>query len=111
MTTAVLTYFTVQEINWKKISISGSIIGLALLIFYVLQVNALTAGAYYVKSYEKQITKLAQENRNLQVSFAESSFLGQALTKIQLLNFQKNITVKYVQIPNNTVEVARANIK
>ena len=74
---------------------------LGLLVFYVWQVNELTAGSYLVNSYEKQITKLSDENKNLQISFAESSFLGRALEKIQALNFQKTTSVKYIQVPDN----------
>jgi hypothetical protein len=46
---------------------------------------------------------LSDENKNLQVSFAENSFLGQALQKIQALKFQKTVSVEYVQIPDSSV--------
>lgn len=73
---------------------------LALLVFYVVQINNLARGFYQINSYEKQISTLSEENKNLQVSFAENSFLGQALEKIQALNFQKTTatSVKYMQI-------------
>jgi len=57
--------------------------------------------------YEKQINKFSEENKNLQVSFAENSFLGQALEKIQALNFQKTASVKYIKIPDNSVATAK----
>lgn len=82
---------------------------LVLSIFYVWQVNDLTRGSYSVDSYEKQISKLADENKNLQVSFAESSFLGQALVKIQALNFQKTTSVKYIQILDNSAKAQPVN--
>ena len=65
--------------------------------------NGLTRGSYTMNAYEKQISKLSDENKNLQISFAESSFLGQALVKIQALNFQKTTSVKYVQIMDGSV--------
>jgi len=77
--------------------------GLALLVFYVWQINDLTKGSYLINSYEKQISKLSDENKNLEVSFAENSFLGQALEKIQALNFQKTTSVKYIQISGSPV--------
>ena len=58
-------------------------------------------------NYEQQISQLSDENNNLQVSFAESSFLGQAIEKIQGLNFQKTTAVKYIQIPANSVAIAK----
>jgi hypothetical protein len=92
------------EINWKKVCFIGFFISLSLLVFYVWQINNLTSGSYLVNSYEKQISNLSAENKNLQVSFAESSFLGQALVKIQALNFQKTTSVKYIQILDGSAE-------
>jgi len=60
-------------------------------------------------SYEKQISQLSEENKNLEISFAESSFLGQALIKIKALNFQKTTSVKYIQILDGSAEVTQAN--
>ncbi len=124
MTTAVLSFAKVQKslqskvnsidlpiVNWKKVCFIGFFISLALLVFYVWQINDLTRGSYLSNSYEKQITKLSDENKNLQVSFAESSFLEQALVKIQALNFQRTTSVKYIQIPDISAGVAKANIK
>ena len=87
-------------------------VSLALLVFYVWQINDLTRGSYLSNSYEKQITKLSDENKNLQVSFAESSFLEQALVKIQALNFQKSTSVKYIQILDSSAQAqpAKKNI-
>lgn len=79
---------------------------MVLLFFYVWQINALTKGSYLITSYEKQISKLTQENKNLQVSFAERSFWGQALQKMQALNFQKVGNVTYIQILDNSVATA-----
>jgi hypothetical protein len=91
------------QINWKIVCLLGFVMCLPLLVLYVWQINSLTAGSYTLNTYEKQINKLSDENKNLQISFAENSFLGQALAKIQALNFQKVTTVTYVQIPDSSV--------
>ena len=124
MTTAILTLGKVQRntkstikaielptINWKAICYVGSAITFLLLVFYVLQINSLTRGSYLISSYQKQINQLSQENRNLQVSFAESSFMGQALQKVQALNFQKvnPSSIIYVQMIDSSTQVAKAN--
>jgi hypothetical protein len=119
MTTATLSFYRVQKnlqakissvsfpsINWKAVCFAGFFMSLALLVFYVWQINDLTRGSYLINSYEKQISKLSEENKNLEISFAESSFLGQALNKIQALNFQKTTSVKYIQILDNSVATA-----
>ncbi len=114
MTTAILTLGRAQKslqakidaiempvINWKAVCVAGFFMCLALLVFYVWQINALTGGSYLVNDYQKQISKLSEENKNLQISFAENSFLGQALGKIHALNFQKTTSVKYIQVTDN----------
>ena len=118
MTTATLNFYRAQKkfqakinhidlpaTNWKTVCFIGFFISLALLIFYVWQINDLTKGSYFINSYEKQISKLSEENENLEISFAESSFFGQALPKIQALNFQKTTSVKYMQIKSLAPEV------
>jgi hypothetical protein len=82
---------------------------LGLLVFYVLQVNDLTKGYYQINSFDRQIIKLSHENSDLQGSFAENSFLGQTLSKIQALNFQKATSVKYIQILNSSAEAVQKN--
>jgi hypothetical protein len=126
MTTAVLSYQKVQrnlqarvdsmsmpEINWKAVCFVGFFMSLILLVFYVWQINELTRGFYLTNTYEKQISALSSENRDLQVSFAESSFLGEALTKIQALNFQKitSSSVQYIKIPGDSVATIQDNVR
>ena len=120
MTTATLSYHRAHKnlqakissvnlplINWKAVCFIGFFMSLALLIFYVWQINDLTRGSYLINTYEKQANKLSEENKNLEVSFAENSFLGQSLPKIQELNFQKTSSVKYIQIPDTSVAIAK----
>ena len=121
MTTATLNCLKMQKkiqakmdsvelpsVNWKAICLIGFFISLFLLVFYVWQINDLIKGSYLTSNYEKQINNLSSENKNLEISFAESSFLGQAVGKIQALDFQKNTSVKYIQVPDSSVAV---NIK
>lgn len=112
MTTATLSFSKAKarsisvnffQINWKLVCLFGFLICLPLLVLYVWQVNNLTNSSYLIKTSGKEINQLLEENKNLQVSFAENSFLGQALEKIQAMNFQKVVSVKYIQIPDNSV--------
>jgi hypothetical protein len=122
MTTATLNLYRVQKnlqakmdsvdfpvVNWKSVCCIGFCMSLALLVFYVWQINDLTRGSYLTSTYEKQISALSQENKGLEVSFAESSFLGQALEKIQALNFQRTTSVKYIQILDSSAQVPPTN--
>jgi len=119
MTTLVLAYNRIQKkvqtgidaievpsVNWKAICVACFMACFALLIFYVWQINSLTKGAYLVNSYQKQIAQLSKENKNLEVAFAQSSFLGQAVEKVKAMNFQKAVLVKYIQVPDNALAKA-----
>jgi len=120
MTTTALNYSKIQKkiqakvdlidfptVNWRFVCIAGFLACLSLLVFYVWQVNSLTHGYYLINSYENQLNSLAKENKKLEVAFAEASFWGQALEKMQELNFQKATSVKYMQIPGSYL--AKAN--
>jgi len=121
MTTLALTYTKLQKkvqsgidaievpsVNWKMICYLGFFACLAMLVFYAFQINSLTKGSFLVNKYEKQLASLEQENKKLQISFAESSFLGQALAKVQNMNFQRVVSVKYIHILNNATQLSRA---
>ena len=82
-------------------------LALMLLVFYVWQINYLIRGSYLISSYERQVSQLQEDNKKLEVSFAENSFLGQALAKIQELNFQKVTSVKYIQMPDSSLARAK----
>ena len=101
MTSAVLAYnrFHVKiEVNWKFICFALFLSALASLVFYAWQINILTRGYYLINSYEKEITSLSKENKNLEFAFAASDFWGRATEKIHAMNFQKTTAVKYIQV-------------
>ena len=119
MTTAVLNLAKAQRkvrqgiesieipsLNWKIFFITSFVVCSILLIFYALQVNNLTRGYFTINNYERQIEELTKENKDLQVSFAESSFWGQVSEKISQLNFKKVVSIKYIQIPDSAVATA-----
>ena len=120
MTTAVLTYSGVQKrirsrvsditfprINWKLVCFVIFFVCLSLLVYYVWQVRYLTSSTYLVSGYEQQIDKLLDEKKNIEVGFAESSFLGQVQQKVRDLNFQKATAVIYIQLPDTFLASAK----
>lgn len=112
MTTLTLSYKAVQsrvasinlfKINWKIVYFLGILFCFSMVVFYVLLVNQLTGGTYVIKSYNKQIITLINENKSLEDSFAESGFLGNVQEKTKELSFEKTTQVKYVQILENSL--------
>jgi len=117
MTTIALNYshkvqskissMALPQLNWRFICFAGFIACSFLLLFYIYQVLDLTKGSYTINNYENQIAQISQENKDLEVNFAESDFLGEVLTKIQELNFQKTTSVSYIQILDSSVATAK----
>lgn len=60
-----------------------------------------------INSYEKRISELTEEKKDLELSFAESGFLSQVQEKIRALDFQKAVSVKYIQVPDSSLATAR----
>jgi len=110
MTTTALRYsvdIDFPKVNWKIVCFASFSVCAALLLYYVWQVNHLTQGTYMISNYEKQISQLSEEKKNLEVGFAESGFLSGVQQKIRALNFQKTASVKYIQIPANALAKAK----
>lgn len=87
-----------HRINWKIVCTIEFFAVCLLLVFYAFAVNKLTGGAYLIKNYSRQIEALSKENRNLEVNFAETSFLGSVEQRAKDLSFEKTTSVKYVPI-------------
>jgi predicted membrane protein len=86
------------KLNWNILCFAGLIMIMFLLFFYVYSINELTRGAYFIKNYERQTDALLQKNKNLEVGFAKSGFLGNLEIKTKELVFEKVKEVKYIQI-------------
>lgn len=95
------------KINWQKFyifSIACLIcVSIILLVFYVFGINQLTKGSYLIQNYEKKINVLSAESGGLQMSFAESSFLGGTQDRVKQLSFEKTTEVKYIQVLDNSL--------
>lgn len=112
MTTAVLrmkktakvklSALALPEANWKIVLLFLACVMFFAVLFYAWQVNSLTRGSYVVENYQKKIKNISSENKDLQVSFAESSFMGKAIGKAQEMNFEKTTSIKYIKILENT---------
>jgi len=113
MTLAVLAYPKKSFYNffsgmdWKLICFVCFFACLSLLVYYVFQVVHLTSGSYSIESYEVKVSQLLEEKRDLEVSFAENSFLASLQKKISGLNFQKTTSVKYIQLPDSYLARAK----
>ncbi len=102
-----IAFVQIININVKLVYSLLALCCLAMLVFYILTINMLTAGAYLIKSDTRQLQALLAENDSLQTNVAQASFLGFAQEKAQELNFEKTTNIKYVQILQNSLAVAK----
>jgi hypothetical protein len=70
---------------------------LFLLAFYIFQINSLISSNYWLKSQQKNLLKLSQENESLAANLAGSGSLLSAEVKIAELGFEKIGKIHYIQ--------------
>jgi hypothetical protein len=99
--------FEAPQINWVRLCILGAVLCMAFLLFYIWQINALTNKSYLIGKYEGEIKEISQENKRLEISFAEKELLDNVAEKAQLLNLQKTTAVKYIQVSELTMADAK----
>ena len=76
---------------------------LTLLIFYIFQVNAEVSERYLIQKYDRRLTELSVESKNLEISSSQSNSLGNIILALESLNFEKANKVEYIRILNNQV--------
>ncbi|HQK64039.1 MAG TPA: hypothetical protein PLF16_02720 [Candidatus Staskawiczbacteria bacterium] len=99
--------FESPQINWAIFCILGTSLCIVSLLFYIWQINALTNKTYLIGKYEDEIKEISQENKKLEVSFAEKAILGSVTEKAQSLNLQKTTAIKYIQVSELTMAGAK----
>lgn len=80
---------------------------LALLVFYIFQVNALTKETHLIQSCEKKLSQLSGENEALEINFSKVNSLTNIENYLQNQNFEKVSQVKYIYILESSVAANR----
>lgn len=91
------------KINWKVFLVLSFCLTLFFLVFYVFQVNEMLRDGYLMKSYQKKVDTLLRENKNLEISLAQISYLENIQKKTQELSFKNIQTIKYIQILDSSL--------
>jgi hypothetical protein len=93
--------------NWDKVCFVGFILCSLLLFFYIYQINILTSGTYLISKNKSSIGEISKENKELEVLFAENNYLEKILSRIEDSDFQKTVSIKYIQIMDNSLANAK----
>jgi hypothetical protein len=75
----------------------------ALLAFYVFQINRLVSEIYSIQEYERKISEISTENQNLEISSARTNSLDNIVALVEELNFEKADKIHYIQILDTQV--------
>jgi hypothetical protein len=78
-----------------------------LLAFYIFQINNLVSNNYLLKSQQKSLIKLNQENERLAANLAGVGSLGSAEERVSELGFKKISGIHYIQILEGAVASAK----
>lgn len=101
----LLRYFL--SLNWKinlRIFLVLSVLSIiALLIFYVFQVNAGVSERYLIQGYEEKLSEISKENQNLEISSVQANSLNNITVLIEGLNFEKTDKIYYIRVLDNQI--------
>jgi len=76
---------------------SSLLIG-ALLVFYIFQENSIVQNIYLLNNYERKLTELQEDYKNLEIKFAEINSLENLESLVQNLNYEKIEKIRYIQV-------------
>lgn len=95
------------SVKWKiilKIFWIFSILSIiAFLVFYIFQVNTKVTERYLIQKYERQISEISKENKNLEIQAVQASSLYNITELLEPLNFQKTDKIYYIRVLDTQV--------
>lgn len=69
-----------------------------LLIFHIFQINDFTKNSHIIGTLEEKITKVSQENKNLEIRFYQKNNLTNIESKLAGLGYSKTDKIHYIQL-------------
>ena len=75
----------------------------ALFSFYIFQLNEITKGMELVKNYDKELRKLSEENKLLEIKFSQLNSMANLGLLVEKLNFDETGKIDYIKIPEGVV--------
>jgi len=88
---------SLPKINWKLLIFLGFCTMLFFSVLYIFQINQMIEKSYLIRSYEKEMIQLTQENKNLEVNLAQISYIENIQQRAKELNFASVKTIKYIE--------------
>ena len=86
---------------FKLVLILLTFLSICSLFFYIFQINQMIKASYLIKIYEKEIEKLSEENKNLNLTFSQLNSLENLQPVIQKLGFEKVDKLDYIRLESS----------
>ncbi len=94
-------------LGWKFNLIAFYLLSFVLLgilfILSVLQINSVIESTYLLKNYEKELTFLSGETKDLEIKFAQANTLENIEILIKDLSYVKIENIRYIQLVGSQV--------
>jgi sensor histidine kinase regulating citrate/malate metabolism len=91
------------KFNWRVFLFLSFCSILLLSVMYIFQVNQIMKDGYSINNYQTNLDNLIKENKNLEVTLSQMSYMDKVQAKVQELGFQKVQTVEYIQISGSSL--------
>ena len=93
------------RISLRKIWVASFIVITSLIIFYIFQISKITSASFSVSQYEKIITQLSQENKNLEINLSQINYLANLENILKKFNYEKVGKVYYIRMADDKMAV------
>lgn len=100
-----ISEISLPKINLRKIWIFGFILITLLLVFYIFQISEITTATFAISKQEQEITRLLQQNKDLQIGFSKENSLANLETILNGLNYEKVNKVYYIRVMDSQMVV------
>lgn len=100
-----LSLLRIPRLNFAAVWILCLLCAVALLGLYIFQINKMAESSYLIENYEKNLGELTQENKSLEINFAQLNSSENIESLVKNLNFEKVEKIHYIRILGGAVVV------
>lgn len=100
-------FVALPKINIRKMWALGLIPIAAILVFYIFQISEITKAVSLISKYEKEITALYQQSKELEAGLFSGNSLTDLDSALNNLNYEKVSKVYYIRVMDSEMAVKR----
>ena len=98
-------------VNVRFLLISGIILTILFLGFYIFQITVIISQGYQIESYQKKIEDITEKNKILEINALKMNSLEAVDSRVQELGFEKVDKINYIQVLDGPVVTANKKME